>query len=155
MPVAVQLVDAGPGLIAAVHRQTMYPDVPRVLVAGLDVVWATVRGKGLQHGHNVALYRALGGNAVDVTCAVEVTARFAPDGEVTCAEMPAGRAATATHIGPYTRLGETQGGCGMGARGWSPARRHQLGGLRRSRGRSRKAPHRCLHAARAGVSGSI
>jgi effector-binding domain-containing protein len=125
MGVAVQLVDAGPGLIAAVQRQTMYADVPRVLVAGLDIVWAVVRGKGLRHGHNVALYRALGGNAVDVTCAVEVAARFDPDGEVVCTDMPTGRTAHATHAGPYARLGETHRAIAE----WALANGHRLAGL--------------------------
>ena len=122
MTVAVTIVDVAPSLIAAVRRQTVYPDVPRELIAGLDVVWAIVRGKSLQHGHNVALYRPLGGNAVDVTCAVQVAAPFQPEGEVVCLDMPTGRAATATHVGPYNRLGETH----RAVAEWALANGHRL-----------------------------
>jgi effector-binding domain-containing protein len=125
MPVVVELVDIGPSLIAAVRRRTMFADVPRVLIAGLDVVWATVRGKSLQHGHNVAIYRPLGGNAVDLTCAVQVADRFETDGEVSCTDMPAGRTAAATHIGPYSRLAETH----RAVTEWALASGHRLAGV--------------------------
>jgi effector-binding domain-containing protein len=106
MSIAVQLKVVAPVLIAAVRRQTTFAEVPRVLIAGLDVVWAAVRSNSMQHGHNVAVYRPLGGEAVDLVCGVQVAARFDDEGEVSCSETPAGNVATATHVGPYDRLGD-------------------------------------------------
>ena len=105
----VRLVTVTPGPVAAVHRRTTFPEVPRVLLAGLDPVWKLIRARGLTFGHNVAVYRPLGGGAVELTCAVQVAAPFdhADAGEVVCSETPGGDAATATHVGPYARLGET------------------------------------------------
>jgi AraC family transcriptional regulator len=125
MATAIKVEDVHAELVAAVRRQVMYPDVPRELIAGLDVVWAFIRGRDLQHGHNVALYRALGGNAVDMTCAVQVTARFDPHGEIECVEMPAGRAAAAMHVGPYAKLGETHRAVAQ----WALGSGHRLAGI--------------------------
>jgi effector-binding domain-containing protein len=107
MTTAVRLETIEPLLIAAVHRQTTFPQVPRVLLSGLDVVWAFIRSKQLQHGHNVALYRKLGGQAVELTCGVQVAARFSDEGEIVCTKTPSGDWATSTHVGPYDRMGVT------------------------------------------------
>jgi effector-binding domain-containing protein len=97
-----------PRPIAVVRRRTTFAEVPRVFLAMLDVVWAAVRSERLpKHGHNVAVYRPLGGDAVDFACGVQVAARFDGAGEVACSETPGGDAVMATHIGPYDQLGET------------------------------------------------
>lgn len=44
---------------------------------------------------------------MDVDFGVQVTRSFAPSGEVFSTETPAGRVASALHIGPYDRLGDT------------------------------------------------
>jgi hypothetical protein len=103
---AIRLVAVKPTLIAAVTRKAVPSDISRVLLAGLDLVWAAIRSHGLRHGHNVAVYRRPGCGGIEMLCGVEVAARFDDIGDVACRETPGGWAVTATHIGPYGRLGE-------------------------------------------------
>ncbi len=44
---------------------------------------------------------------MDIDFGVQVTRTFAKEGEVSATETPAGKVATALHLGPYERLGET------------------------------------------------
>ena len=104
----VRLTTLAPTRIAAVRRRTTFPEVPRTLLAGLDVVWSAVRSRPLDGpGRNVAIYHKLGGDDVDLVCGVEIAERFDDIGEVACAWTPSGEAGHATHVGPYHRLGET------------------------------------------------
>jgi effector-binding domain-containing protein len=107
MAAVARLETVQPMLIAAVRRQTTFPQASGVFLAGLDVVWAFIRSRSLQFGHNVGIYRKLGGEAVDLTCGVQVTARFNDEGEVVCTHTPGGDWATATHVGDYARMGAT------------------------------------------------
>jgi hypothetical protein len=101
------LVQCAPQQIAAVKRRTAIGDVPKVLIPALDVVWAFIRGNKLRFGLNVAIYRHLGDDVVDMTCGVEVAQPFEEAGEVVRDYTPAGEAARGLHVGPYDRLGET------------------------------------------------
>jgi effector-binding domain-containing protein len=103
-----RLVSVQPTPFAAVTRQVIMAEVPRELIAGLDVVWAAVRREGFEGlGRNVAVYRHLDGEKVVMTCGVQVTSKFHGLGEVFCDETPGGDAVAATHVGPYERLGDT------------------------------------------------
>jgi effector-binding domain-containing protein len=102
----VQLLTAQPSLIAAVRRRTANSDIPRVLIPGLDIIWAFIRRKGLAHGRNVAVYTQVDPTTVDMLCAVQVNDRFNEEGEVACLETPGGMAAMVTHVGPYNRMFE-------------------------------------------------
>lgn len=44
---------------------------------------------------------------MDIDFGVQVMGSFASEGEVSPAETPAGQVASAVHVGPYERLGET------------------------------------------------
>ena len=44
---------------------------------------------------------------MDIDFGVEVTRAFSASGEVALVETPAGKVATAVHIGPYDQLGRT------------------------------------------------
>ena len=75
----------------------------------LDKVWQFLgRNPGLRSdGHNVFVYRAAGTQGLlDVDFGVQVVRRFDGDGDVICAELPSGEAATVLHVGAYDRLGE-------------------------------------------------
>jgi effector-binding domain-containing protein len=76
----------------------------------LDQVWAFLRqNPGLRSdGHNIFLYHhpAKGESTIVVDFGVEVTRPFAQSGDVVSTETPAGRVASALHIGPYERLAE-------------------------------------------------
>jgi effector-binding domain-containing protein len=104
----MKLVSAQPMPFVAVTRRTRMADIPRELIAGLDIVWAAVRRNGVEGlGHNVAVYRHVDRDSVEMTCGVQVAWRFDDIEDVFRAETPGGEAMTATHVGPYDRLGET------------------------------------------------
>jgi effector-binding domain-containing protein len=75
------------------------------------LVWAFLRqNPGLRsNGHNIFLYHLLakGESTMVVDFGVEVTRAFAQSGDVVSTETPAGRVASALHLGPYERLAET------------------------------------------------
>ncbi|MDX2205679.1 MAG: GyrI-like domain-containing protein [Hyphomicrobiaceae bacterium] len=107
MTATVRLERFEPVPFAAVRRRTNFPQVPAALIAGLDDVWTFIRARSIAHGHNVAVYRKLAGEDVEMTCGVTVTAPFTGAGEIIFAATPAGLAATAVHVGPYADMGET------------------------------------------------
>jgi effector-binding domain-containing protein len=85
--------------------------VARAWRPALDQVWQFLRGHpGLRtDGHNVFLYHhpARRDLPMDVDFGVEVTRPFETSSEVHATETPGGEVATAVHVGPYDRLGET------------------------------------------------
>jgi len=108
-PVSIQT--ASPRLLAAVRRQVRIGQVPSAWKPALDQVWEFLRrNPGLRtDGHNIFLYHHPGAGEATMTVdfGVQVTRPFAPRGEVALAETPAGKVASALHIGAYERMGET------------------------------------------------
>jgi effector-binding domain-containing protein len=100
----VRTEQAGPRALAAVHattnRERLVPDMMR----GLDMVWPLLRGQGVRTGHNVVVYYAGAGDALDIDAGVEVFTDFADEGEVRHVSTPSGEVATATHFGEYSDL---------------------------------------------------
>jgi effector-binding domain-containing protein len=123
----VQLAQLEPRLIAAVRRTVPPGEVPRVFKPALDQVWAFLaRHPGLRdQGHNVFLYEHVGAPArgLPVDFGVEVTRRFAPDGEVRCVETPGGEAAVLIHRGDYGGLP----GAHAALRAWCAANGRAIG----------------------------
>jgi effector-binding domain-containing protein len=87
---------------AVIRRRVSRNELSRVVPECCGLVWAALREQGLKGGRNVALYRERG--AV-VEAGVELETPFTPHGEIILSELPAGRAATAVHYGPYQELG--------------------------------------------------
>jgi effector-binding domain-containing protein len=107
----VRVEAANPRILAAVRRTVALGEVARAWRPALDQVWQFLGGHpGLRtDGHNVFLYHhpAQRNLPMDVDFGVEVTRRFETSGEVHTTETPGGEVATAVHVGPYDRLGET------------------------------------------------
>src|SRR5215813_6528312 len=107
--VSVQTVPAR--MLAAVRRQVRIGHVASAWKPALDQVWAFLRqNPGLRtDGHNVFLYHhpAKRELPMDVDFGVQVARPFERSGEVFSTETPAGKVATALHIGPYERIGDT------------------------------------------------
>src|SRR5215472_7045938 len=107
--VSIQL--ASPRMLAAVRRQVRISHVATAWRPALDLVWAFLRQTpGLRtDGHNIFLYHhaAKGEAAMTVDFGVQVTRAFPQSGEVFATETPAGKVASALHVGPYERMGET------------------------------------------------
>jgi effector-binding domain-containing protein len=87
---------------AVISRRVSRSELSRVVPECCGLVWAALRAQGLKGGRNVALYRERG--AV-VEAGVELQTPFSPEGEIVLSELPAGRAATAIHYGPYQDMG--------------------------------------------------
>ena len=102
---------ATPRLLAAVRRRVPIREIATAWRPALDQVWSFLRKHpGLRtDGHNVFLYHHPANRLapMDIDFGVEVVRSFAPEGDITLAETPAGKVLAASHIGPYQRLGET------------------------------------------------
>ncbi len=59
-------------------------------------------------GMPLAIYHSMGQNLdVDLECAIPVAAPMEGRGRITAGQLPAGKAATVTHVGAYNQLGTT------------------------------------------------
>jgi effector-binding domain-containing protein len=107
--VSIQHVSAR--ILAAVRRSVLPGQIAGVWKPALDQVWAFLQQTpGLRtDGHNIFLYHhpANRQSPMNVDFGVQVTRAFERSGEVFSAETPAGKVATALHVGPYERLGDT------------------------------------------------
>lgn len=94
-------------LIAAVRCSVVVGEVGRVWGSALDLVWAFLRSHPeIQRGHNFFLYYhpARRGEPMDVYFGVQAMERFEGEGEVICADTPAGEVVMTTHVGGYDQL---------------------------------------------------
>jgi effector-binding domain-containing protein len=88
---------------AVVAQATSWDEFPSLWPVLLDEVYAFVRAGGAtQDGHNVMLYVD---DVPNVEVGIQVTGPFEASGRVRPSELPAGRAATTIHRGPYSELG--------------------------------------------------
>lgn len=104
MPCEIRLTTVE-GMPTAVIRSQVRPEeLSKFVPAACGEVWSFIRSAGLPHpGRHVALYLEAG----LVEAGAEVTERFQGNDRVHCSQLPAGRVVTATHFGPYPRLGDT------------------------------------------------
>jgi effector-binding domain-containing protein len=111
---AVTLVQVSPRPTAVIAQTTTWAEFPRLWRPMLDEVYAFVRecpefaaataGATGPRWTNVMLYR---GRAPDVEVGVLAPSPFVPQGRVIESALPGGRAATATHHGDPSSIGET------------------------------------------------
>ncbi|MEP7210456.1 MAG: GyrI-like domain-containing protein [Alphaproteobacteria bacterium] len=97
-----------PRTLAAVRAHVKMPDVPRAFKPALDKVWAYLAAHpGLRSdGHNVFLYHHVANPAegMNVDFGVEVTRKFADEGDIICVETPHAEAAIIIHRGDYALM---------------------------------------------------
>jgi effector-binding domain-containing protein len=107
----------------AVIRSRVPPRaLSKFVPAACGEVWSFIRSAALPcPGRHVALY--LDGGWVEV--GAEVSGRFAGNDRIHCSQLPTGRAVTATHFGPYTRLGDAH----SEIRQWCAEHGHQLSSI--------------------------
>ncbi|MDR3036456.1 MAG: GyrI-like domain-containing protein [Kitasatospora sp.] len=127
MSVEVTVKTVEPTPTAVVAAATTWAEFPKMWGPMLDQVWSFLRGDappGLyEHGHNVMLYQD---DVPHVEVGVQVSESFAPAGDVVASALPGGLAATATHTGPITAIGDTH----QAVREWSEANGYRLAGPR-------------------------
>ena len=58
-------------------------------------------------GMPLAIYHSMESGEVDLECAMPVATHMEGRGRVTAGELPAGKAAVTTHMGPYQELSQT------------------------------------------------
>src|ERR1043165_7499350 len=103
MPYEIKLTNTEAIPTAVIRSRVEPKELSKFVPAACGEVWSFIRSAGLPRpGRHVALY--LDGGAVEV--GAEVSETFIGNGRVHCSQLPAGRVATTTHFGPYTRLGE-------------------------------------------------
>jgi effector-binding domain-containing protein len=112
MALDIQLTEAVAGSMAGIRTSCPRRNLPATIIGSLDKIYAHLRSRGATGlGHNVVIYRHGGGWGPDDRLHIEVGVQtaepIAPEGEVEALETPAGKAATATHIGPYDQMFRT------------------------------------------------
>lgn len=114
--------------LAAVRRRAFIRDIGRVWKPALDLVWEFLRRhEGLRtDGHNCFLYHhpARREEAMDIDFGVQVTRHFEGEGEIICAETPAGEVVMTTHVGGYDKLAAAHDAI----HGWRAATGRAFGG---------------------------
>ena len=130
MKIEIETVTEQP--LAAVLERVRQRDIGTRVRPNLDHVYAFLKEHPdlrFQGAHNVLLYRHKDDPRTDgrmhVEYAVQVRRAFARTGDVFASATPAGRIATATHVGPYERLGDAHGI----VQRWCSANHHRLAGI--------------------------
>ncbi|MGE0151402.1 MAG: GyrI-like domain-containing protein [Reyranellaceae bacterium] len=116
-------------IVAAVRLRVAPAAIAIAFRDASDKVWRFLhQHEGLrQQGHNVFIYRhdSLGDGKMQIDFGVQVSRRFADDGDVLCVTTPAGPVATTLHRGPYHRLHETH----ASIRRWCRENGHEVAGI--------------------------
>ena len=115
----VEIEHSEPAYTAVIRSRVRPEELSKFVPAACGEVWSFIRSAGLpKPGRHIALY--LGGGQVEV--GAEIGERFTGNDRVHCSQLPAGRVATATHFGPYGRLGEAH----ASIRQWCAQHGHRL-----------------------------
>ena len=108
MAIEVSVRTVEPTPTAVVAATVTWAEFPARWGPMLDQVWSFLKHDapdGLyRQGHNVMLYKD---DVPNVEVGVQVTGPFDPVGPVIPSSLPPGLAATATHRGPVSQLGNT------------------------------------------------
>src|SRR5262249_1238187 len=127
MTVDVTIKTVQPTPTAVVVATATWAEFPRMWGPMLDKVWSFLRNdapEGLyERGHNIMLYKD---DVPNVEVGVQVSASFDPVDNVVTSTLPGGLVATATHIGPIAKIGDTH----QAVSGWSEGNGYLLAGPR-------------------------
>src|SRR5262245_43225295 len=118
----IELTDSKP--IHTVVRAHVPPkELAQFVPAACGEVWSFIRSAGLPRpGRHLALYLD-GQGSVEV--GAEIVEPFAGNDRIHCSQLPAGRAVTTIHFGPYTRLSEAH----AAIREWCAEQGHRRSGI--------------------------
>ena len=130
MKITIETVTEQP--LAVALERVRQRDIGARVRPNLDKVYAFLKEHPhlrFPGAHNVLLYRYKDDPRTDgkihVEYAVQVRQAFEPTGEVFASATPAGRIATATHVGPYERLGDAHDA----VQRWCRDNHHGLAGI--------------------------
>ena len=100
------LLEAQP--IVGIRTTVAMDEIGKVMGPLFGELQGHIRQNGQQAaGAPLAIYYAPPSDTVDLECAIPVVAAMAGAGRVRAGELPAGKAATVTHVGPYDTLPQT------------------------------------------------
>ena len=109
IPVQIETVNAR--RLAAVRRRVSVAEIATTWRPALDKVWKFLRQNPALRadGHNIFFYHHPEDqqSPMEIDFGVEVSRPFAPFGEVALVETPAGKVASALHVGPYDQMKRT------------------------------------------------
>lgn len=126
MSVEVRVVNREASRTAVVAATTSWEEFPSLWKPMLDKVWRFLRTAppGLyKPGHNIMLYKD---DVPNVEVGVQVNRPFEASGDVRASSLPGGMAATARHVGPIGKIGDTHDA----ARTWCAANGYRVTGQR-------------------------
>ena len=108
--------------LAVVRRRAGVQELARVVPAACGEVWSVLRSQQIAGAARlIAIYLD---DEINLEVGVEVESPFAGHGEVVGSAIPAGKVATAVHLGPYNRLHQAH----EAIRAWCADRGHSLVG---------------------------
>ena len=107
--------------IAVIRRQARASELSHLVPECCGLVWNAVRAQQAKGGRHVAIYWD---GTIRLEVGVELLGPFVEDGEVVRSATPAGAVASATHLGPYSRLGAAHDAIHQ----WCKAHNHNLAG---------------------------
>lgn len=109
---------------AVIRGRVRKEELSKFVPAACGEVWSFARSASLpKPGRHLALY--LGDEQGSVEVGAEVVERFEGSDRVQCSQLPAGRVATAVHLGPYAQLGEAH----AAIREWCSQHGYRLSGV--------------------------
>jgi effector-binding domain-containing protein len=120
----VSIRQSEPTHTAVIRSRVRPEELSKFVQAACGEVWSFARSAGLpKPGRHVALNLGDGQGSVEV--GAEVVEKFTGNDRVQCSQLPAGRVATAVHLGPYGRLGAAH----AAIREWCAQHGHRLSGV--------------------------
>ncbi len=103
-----EIVELGPQPAAVVHGTVPVQEMPEFFGQAFGSVMAFLGAQGASPvGPPFGFYPSPPGEVIEVYAGFPVAAPLPSAGEVEMMELPGGRAATATHVGPYDTLEQT------------------------------------------------
>ncbi len=98
----IEVTESKPIHTAVIRSRVLPGELAKFVPAACGEVWSFIRAARLPRpGRHVALYLDAQGS---VEVGAEVSGLFPGNERIHCSQLPAGRVATTTHLGPYDRL---------------------------------------------------
>jgi effector-binding domain-containing protein len=91
--------------VASIRVQVKPDEISATLAVLLPEVMAHITATGAKMaGAPFSRYHTFGADSIDLEAGIPVASAITPSGRVQASELPAGKAVTAWHIGPYDQL---------------------------------------------------
>ncbi|HZN39768.1 MAG TPA: GyrI-like domain-containing protein [Planctomycetota bacterium] len=106
-----QIVDRAGQPVASIRVKIKPADISGQLAILLPEVWSRIRAAGAKEaGPPFSRYHSVSDTEIDLEAGIPVKKPFEEKGRVKNSELPAGRAVTCWHIGPYEKLTDAHAG---------------------------------------------